>query len=45
VLLEARRAAFELVGGDPELRKPVHSPLRREIRELLGTDVEWLFKE
>ena len=45
VLLEARRAAFELVGGDPELRKPVHGPLRREIWELLGTDVEWLFKE
>ncbi|MDP8950963.1 MAG: ATP-dependent DNA helicase RecG [Actinomycetota bacterium] len=45
VLVEARRAAFELVGGDPGLRKPVHGPLRREIRELLGSDVEWLFKE
>jgi ATP-dependent DNA helicase RecG len=44
-LVEARRAAFELVANDPGLRKPVHGPLRREIRDLLGTDVEWLFRE
>ncbi len=45
VLVEARRAAFELVANDPGLRKAIHRPLRREIRELLGADVEWLFKE
>lgn len=45
ILIEARRAAFELVAADPNLRKPVHRPLRREIQELLGADVEWLFRE
>ncbi|HVF00127.1 MAG TPA: ATP-dependent DNA helicase RecG [Rubrobacteraceae bacterium] len=45
VLVEARRAAFELVASDPTLRKPQHMPLRREIRDLLGADVEWLFRE
>ena len=45
VLIEARRAAFELVAADPTLRKPQHRPLRREIRELLGRNVEWLFRE
>jgi ATP-dependent DNA helicase RecG len=45
VLVEARRAAFELVAADPSLQKPQHLPLRREIRDLLGADVEWLFKE
>jgi ATP-dependent DNA helicase RecG len=45
VLIEARRAAFELVAADPNLKKPQHGPLRREVRELLGEDVEWLFKE
>jgi ATP-dependent DNA helicase RecG len=45
VLIEARRAAFELVAADPGLRKRIHRPLRREIRELLGADVEWLFRE
>lgn len=45
VLVEARRAAFELVASDPNLHKPEHRPLRREIRELLGHDVEWLFRE
>ena len=45
VLIEARRAAFELVAADPTLRKPQHRPLRREIRDLLGRDVEWLFRE
>jgi ATP-dependent DNA helicase RecG len=45
VLVEARRAAFELVAADPGLKKPHHRPLRREIQDLLGTDVEWLFKE
>ncbi|MBA2442120.1 MAG: ATP-dependent DNA helicase RecG [Rubrobacter sp.] len=45
VLVEARREAFDLVAGDPRLRSPAHRPLRREVRELLGADVEWLFRE
>ena len=45
ILVEARRAAFELVATDPGLRQIIHRPLRREIRELLGADVEWLFRE
>jgi ATP-dependent DNA helicase RecG len=45
VLVEARRAAFELVASDPTLRKPQHMPLRREIKDVLGADVEWLFRE
>ncbi len=45
VLVEARREAFALVAKDPTLRKPEHRPLRREVRDLLGADVEWLFKE
>jgi ATP-dependent DNA helicase RecG len=45
VLVEARREAFSLVAKDPTLRNPDHRPLRREIRELLGADVEWLFRE
>jgi ATP-dependent DNA helicase RecG len=44
-LVEARREAFALVADDPTLRKPEHRPLRREVRDLLGADVEWLFKE
>ncbi|MEJ7819246.1 MAG: ATP-dependent DNA helicase RecG [Rubrobacteraceae bacterium] len=45
VLVEARREAFELVAADPTLKRPDHRPLRREIREQLGADVEWLFRE
>jgi ATP-dependent DNA helicase RecG len=45
VLVEARRAAFELVAADLGLKKPQHQPLRREIQDLLGADVEWLFRE
>jgi ATP-dependent DNA helicase RecG len=45
VLIEARRAAFELVAADPGLKQPQHRPLRREIQDILGADVEWLFKE
>ena len=45
ILVEARREAFELVASDPTLRKPHHRPLRREVRDLLGKDVDWLFKE
>jgi ATP-dependent DNA helicase RecG len=45
ILVEARREAFALVAGDPKLRRADHRPLRREVRELLGADVEWLFRE
>jgi ATP-dependent DNA helicase RecG len=45
ILVEARRDAFALVAEDPTLKRPDHRPLRREIRELLGTNVEWLFRE
>jgi len=45
VLVEARREAFTLVAKDPTLKDPDHRPLRREVRELLGADVEWLFRE
>ena len=45
ILVEARREAFALVAEDPTLRKPHHRPLKREVRDLLGKDVDWLFKE
>ncbi len=45
ILIEARREAFELAAKDARLRKPEHRPLRREVRELLGENVEWLFRE
>jgi ATP-dependent DNA helicase RecG len=45
VLIEARREAFALVASDPTLRRADHRPLRREVKELLGADVEWLFRE
>ncbi len=45
VLVEARREAFALVAADPTLKRPDHRPLRREIRELLGANVDWLFRE
>jgi ATP-dependent DNA helicase RecG len=45
ILVEARREAFALVAQDPTLKRPDHRPLRREIRELLGSNVEGLFRE
>src|ERR671910_868587 len=45
ILVEARRGALKLVARDPTLNRPDHRPLRREIRELLGSNVEWLFRE
>lgn len=45
ILVEARQEAFALVAGDPSLKKPEHIPLRREVEELLGADVDWLFRE
>lgn len=41
-LQAARREAFALVHNDPRLAD--HPALAAEIRELLGRDVEWLFK-
>jgi ATP-dependent DNA helicase RecG len=40
-LVDARREAFALVDGDPQLLS--HPELAVEIRALLGEDVEWLF--
>ena len=45
VLVEARREAFALVAADPGLKHPDHRPLRREVKDLLGADVDWLFRE
>jgi ATP-dependent DNA helicase RecG len=45
VLIEARREAFALVAGDPTLKRADHRPLRREVKDLLGADVDWLFRE
>jgi len=45
ILVEARREAFALVAGDPTLKKPTHRPLRREVKDLLGANIEWLFRE
>jgi ATP-dependent DNA helicase RecG len=41
-LIAARREAFALVDGDPDLGG--HPELRTEIRAMLGEDVEWLFR-
>jgi ATP-dependent DNA helicase RecG len=42
VLVAARKEAFALVRSDPDLSG--HPDLAEEIRQLLGDDVEWLFK-
>jgi ATP-dependent DNA helicase RecG len=41
VLVAARRDAFTLVEGDPELRG--HPELREEVAAMLGDEVAWLF--
>jgi ATP-dependent DNA helicase RecG len=41
VLVAARRDAFTLVDGDPELRG--HPELREEVAAMLGDEVAWLF--
>ncbi|NIA25863.1 MAG: ATP-dependent DNA helicase RecG [Gammaproteobacteria bacterium] len=41
-LVAARREAFTLVDQDPDLSD--HPDVRREVRALLGDDVEWLFR-
>ena len=40
-LVTARREAFALVAGDPELE--AHRELAEEVRELLGDSEDWLF--
>ena len=42
VVLEARRVAEEILDGDPSLAR--HRQLAEEVEDLLGDDVEFLFK-
>ena len=42
IVVDARRAAEEILDGDPDLR--AHAQLRDEVEDLLGDDVEFLFK-
>jgi ATP-dependent DNA helicase RecG len=42
IVIEARRAAEAILDHDPDLR--AHSQLRDEVEDLLGDDVEFLFK-
>ena len=41
ILVTARRDAFRLVDSDPELKG--HRELAKEVRAMLGDEVEWLF--
>ena len=42
IVIEARRAAETILDGDPGLG--AHTQLRDEVEDLLGDDVEFLFK-
>ena len=42
IVLEARRVAEEILDADPDLA--AHAQLREEVEDLLGDDVEFLFK-
>ncbi len=42
IVIEARRAAEEILDDDPDLTG--HAQLREEVEDLLGDDVEFLFK-
>ena len=42
IVLEARRVAEEILDADPDLA--AHAQLRDEVEDLLGDDVEFLFK-
>jgi ATP-dependent DNA helicase RecG len=42
IVLETRRAAEEILDADPDLA--THAQLREEVEDLLGDDVEFLFK-
>jgi ATP-dependent DNA helicase RecG len=43
VVVEAREAAFALVGADPKLTHPEHALLRDEVGRRFGDALEWLF--
>ncbi|MGH2759534.1 MAG: ATP-dependent DNA helicase RecG, partial [Actinomycetota bacterium] len=43
VVVEAREAAFALVGSDPKLSKPEHSLVRAEVGRRFGDTLDWLF--
>jgi ATP-dependent DNA helicase RecG len=42
IVMEARRAAEDILDADPDLTD--HAQLRQEVADLLGDDVEFLFK-
>jgi ATP-dependent DNA helicase RecG len=42
LLIEARREAFALVAADPNLEQ--HREAAAEVRAILGSDVDWLFR-
>jgi len=42
IVMEARRAAEEILDADPDLSR--HTQLRAEVEDILGDDVEFLFK-
>jgi ATP-dependent DNA helicase RecG len=43
IVVEAREAAFALVGSDPKLARPEHGLLKTEVGRRFGDSVEWLF--
>ena len=42
IVIEARRVAEAILDADPDLAR--HAQLREEVEDLLGDDVEFLFK-
>ncbi|HVE91700.1 MAG TPA: ATP-dependent DNA helicase RecG [Actinomycetota bacterium] len=44
VVVESRKAAFELVEADPKLRRPEHAALRDEVSRRFSGVVDWLFR-
>ena len=42
IVIDARRVAEEILDDDPDLAR--HAQLREEVEDLLGDDVEFLFK-
>jgi len=43
ILLKARKEAFELVKGDPNLSQPEHRLLLGEVKRKFAANLEWLF--
>jgi ATP-dependent DNA helicase RecG len=43
IVVEAREAAFALVGSDPKLSGPEHGALRDEVGRRFGDALDWLF--